>query len=120
MEQDNIVHIPLVNGELSLEARRKQIFFEVGCNHIIFPAYQFFVVHNVRGIYFLLNDEYTIYIGSSNNIGRRIGQHYHRNEIPFLYYAYAHGDNMTMKEIEKIEYEFIEKMRPEYNKKILF
>lgn len=71
-------------------------------------------VINVPTVYFLLHQNEIVYVGSSTNLGGRIKQHMIGDKI-FDSYASIICD---IKHLEDVEYFYIRKFTPKYNKKM--
>lgn len=67
----------------------------------------------IRGVYFLLNKNTIVYIGSTENIYARIYAHVIRKKIVFdnVYFKPYEGKSLLL-----VEKEYIEYYKPEYNK----
>lgn len=66
----------------------------------------------VRGIYFLFDGPTLVYVGQSNNIHSRVGQHKDKKFDSWNYIEFVEDD------LNILEAEFILKYQPKYNKSI--
>lgn len=69
----------------------------------------------IRGMYHLFSEDQLLYIGITDNLQRRIKEHY-RN-LDFQYFLTFDCSNMTRKELEAQETLMIQKLNPPLNGK---
>lgn len=65
-------------------------------------------------IYFLFDDEKLVYIGVTENLRKRIGQHIYKSEIVFNSFSYHQTDTLD----HELEADLIFKYKPMFNKSI--
>lgn len=67
----------------------------------------------IAGIYFLIRDEKVVYVGQSRSIHERIIRHIRDNKRKFDSFAYVEE---SLSALDMAETQYIELLRPEYNK----
>ncbi len=67
----------------------------------------------VMGVYFLINKGNIVYVGSCDNIHKRITVHYANKKAEFTDWFFE--ECLSRKEMKNIEIEYIKKFTPKYN-----
>jgi|DEB0MinimDraft_4_1074332.scaffolds.fasta_scaffold25003_1 hypothetical protein len=69
----------------------------------------------IRGMYHLFTKDKLIYIGISDNLQRRLKEHYRNDNLDFQYFLTFDCSNMTREELEQQEELMIRTLNPPMN-----
>ena len=68
------------------------------------------------GVYFLIKNKKVVYVGQSNNVIRRIGKHIEDGIKEFDACTYIEIKGKYIDDMGHIEWTYIQRLQPEYNK----